>query len=1230
MKEFCFSIDRGGTFTDIYASTPQGPVTLKLLSENPSCYSDASREGIRRILSRSLQQKIDPEAIDESPIRWIRMGTTVATNALLERKGEAIVWITTHGFKDLLRIGTQSRPNLFDLQIQLPEMIYQDVLEVNERVYWIPSSERHRYPVARQGISGEWYHIEHPLSPSAVEIALEKIYAQKIRSIAVSLMHGYDFRDHEEQIKKIAQKMGFSHISLSSEICPQIKLLQRGDTSTLDAYLTPRVQQYWENFRRGFKNQLRETQVLFMQSHGGLISAQHCLGSRAVLSGPAGGVVGYSLTTPPSKPMIGFDMGGTSTDVSRFDQTFEQVSEMEISGIRLQVPQLHIRTVAAGGGSRLVFQDGKFQVGPESVGANPGPVCYGKGGHLAITDANLFLGRIVAEAFPAIFGPEENQPLQVEKTRIALEALTETISQQTGIAYSCEEVASGFIQVANELMARPIREISSARGYDLREHQLVCFGGASGQHACAIAKKLGIRHIFIHQHASILSAVGLSLADWVQEKSVPCYGLPFSPEQFSSIQKKWKTLETFLRQEVPSEGITDIFFEHTLNLRLQGASHSMKLNIPQLESAETLFQKAYEQEFGFQAPSNRALLVDDIGVRLIGKTSKLARCSIQKATQDPLIQGYTRVYEETGWEKIPYFTQPQLHSGHSIDGPAILLFEGTSIFLETHCTAQVTEWGDLEITVEATRPHTLSEQSDPIYLSIFHHLFMSIAEQMGRNLQRVAISTNIKERLDFSCAIFSADGSLVANAPHIPVHLGAMGESVRFLMQQFQGQLYPGEVLVTNDPYRGGSHLPDITVVTPVWERQEILFFVASRGHHADIGGITPGSMPPFSTCLQEEGICIQGFKIVEKGQFQEEKLRELLTTPVRLENRWIPGSRKVEDNLADLRAQVAANQKGVVLLQQMIEHYGKSVTFAYMRHIQDNAEKVIQDVIQDFKERFHGQPLTATERLDDGSKIVLKLEFLTNGKLRFDFSGTDSELLGNLNAPRAITTSAILYVLRSLVNRDIPLNAGCLKPVEIHIPENTLLSPAWNSAVVGGNVETSQRVVDVLLKALQVAAGSQGTMNNFSFGNERFGYYETIAGGAGALATCSGQHAVHTHMTNTKITDPEILERLYPVLLRQFSIRRNSGGNGKCPGGDGVVREVEFCEPMEVSILSERRTFPPYGLAGGFPGKTGKNILFRANGRQYQLGGKVSIKVSTGDRIRIETPGGGGYGTKS
>ncbi|MEK7486297.1 MAG: hydantoinase B/oxoprolinase family protein [Planctomycetota bacterium] len=1229
MNEFCFSIDRGGTFTDIYAWTPQGTITLKLLSENPLCYPDAPREGIRRILSRSLRQEIDPTCIDESPIRWIRMGTTVATNALLERKGEPLLWITTQGFRDLLRIGTQSRPNIFALQILLPELIYQDVLEVEERVYWIPAEETPNYPFVKQGISGEWYRIEQPLSLPRLEEQLKRVYQNGIRSLAVSLLHGYDFQEHEQQIKKLAQHLGFSQISLSSEICPQIKLLQRGDTTTLDAYLTPRIRQYLESFRQGFKHQLRNTQVLFMQSHGGLISASHCLGSRSVLSGPAGGVVGYSLTTPTLKPLIGFDMGGTSTDVSRFDQVFESISETEISGIRLQIPQLHIRTVAAGGGSRLFFQDGKFQVGPESVGANPGPVCYGKGGFLAITDANLLLGRIVAKEFPAVFGPQENQPLDVVKTREAMEKFTHSISQQTGISYSYEQVAYGFIQVANELMARPIREISSARGYDLQEHQLVCFGGASGQHACAIAKKLGIQSIFIHQYASILSAVGLSLADWVQEKSLPCYGLLFSSEHFALIEEKWRILEALLTFELPSEGISEVLFEHALNLRLQGSSHAIKLTLRQLSETTEAFKRLYQQEFGFQVPHNRTLLVDDIAVRCIGKTAKSSRLPIEKATQLPPIQGYTRVYEESDWSEIPYFSHSQLKANHSILGPAIILLEGTSVFVEKNCSAKVNEWGDIEIKVEEGSSQKLSEQANPIYLSIFHHLFMSIAEQMGRNLQRVAVSTNIKERLDFSCAIFSAEGSLVANAPHIPVHLGAMGESVRFLMQRFQGQLTPGEVLVTNDPYHGGSHLPDITVVTPVWENNEILFFVASRGHHADIGGITPGSMPPFSTCLQEEGICLEGLKLVEQGRFQEERLQKYLTTPFPLGNKTIPGSRKVDDNLSDLRAQVAANQKGVSLLEEMIRHYGKSIVLAYMQHIQDNAESVIRQVIQEFKERFKGKPLTAIDWLDDGSQICLTVEFLEQGNIRFDFSGTDPELLGNLNAPRAITTSAILYVLRSLVNRDIPLNAGCLKPVEIYIPDHTLLSPSWDSAVVGGNVETSQRVVDVILKALQVAAGSQGTMNNFSFGNEQFGYYETIAGGEGASANHHGQHAVHTHMTNTKITDPEILERLYPVLLRKFSIRQDSGGAGAYSGGDGIIREMEFCEPMELSILSERRTFPPYGLLGGLPGKTGKNLLFRANGRPYKLGGKASLKVYPGDRIRLETPGGGGYGSK-
>lgn len=1231
MNSFCFSIDRGGTFTDIYALTPKGILTRKLLSENPTCYADAPREGIRRILSEFYQKTIDPHSIDESPIRWIRMGTTVATNALLERKGEPLVWITTQGFRDLLQIGTQNRPKIFDLQIQLPEPIHQAVFEVPERIHWIANPHQSLHPKnqLRQGVSGEWYFIEKKLEPSFLKEHLQKFYLQGFRSLAISLLHGYDFQEHERLLGEIAQEIGFTQISLSCEICPQIKLLQRGDTTTLDAYLTPKIQQYLQSFRQGFKNQLRQTPVLFMQSHGGLIDATQFFGSRAILSGPAGGVVGYSSTSPTSRPSIGFDMGGTSTDVSRFAQNpLEMTQETEISGIRIQLPQLSIRTVAAGGGSCLKFQDGKFQVGPESVGANPGPVCYGKGSQLAITDANLLLGRILPQEFPCVFGPNENQPLNTEKTILAFDHLTQQIQQETSKKYSREEVAYGFIQVANELMARPIREISIARGYDIQKHQLVCFGGASGQHACAIAKNLGIRHIFVHQYASVLSAVGISLADRINDHSLPTYGLEFTPENLFQIEEKWHSLEQKIRSQLQTENIQHLEFERFLHLRAEGAFHSLMLPFHNYQETLQQFYQYHQQEYGFQL-LNRKIFVDDVRLRGLGKNEKLERLPIPKSVAPAVPKGNTSVYFENGWQETPYYERSALFAGHSILGPAILLLDGTTLLIEPHCQATISSFGDIEILVTPPSQETRSTQCDPIQLSIFHHLFMSIAEQMGRNLQKIAVSTNIKERLDFSCAIFDAEGNLVANAPHIPVHLGAMGESVRAIYQKFVGQIELGDVFITNNPYQGGSHLPDITVVTPVLEQENVIFFVASRGHHADIGGITPGSMPPFSSSIHEEGICIEGQKLVKKGIFQEEHLRTLLTSPILYQGKSISGSRKISDNLADLRAQIAANQKGVLLLQEMIQNYSLPVVSAYMQYIQENAEQVIRQVIQDFKTRFQGKPLEATEKLDDGSRIHLQIQFLDQNNIRFDFSGTDPELMGNLNAPRAITTSAILYVLRTLVNREIPLNSGCLKPVEIVIPENTLLSPSFDSAIVGGNVETSQRIVDVLLKAFQVAAGSQGTMNNLTFGNDHFGYYETIAGGAGATPNAHGQHAVHTHMTNTKITDPEILERLYPILIRIFAIRKHSGGSGQFHGGDGILRELEFLAPLELSILSERRVFPPYGLHGGEPGSVGQNRLIRQNGKCYQFGGKGYAQVFPGDRLRIETPGGGGYGIK-
>ncbi|XP_029175794.1 5-oxoprolinase [Nylanderia fulva] len=1249
-EKFQFSIDRGGTFTDIYARCPGGKIrVMKLLSVDPNNYNDAPTEGIRRILEEETGIKMDG-AVDISNIEWIRMGTTVATNALLERKGAKMALLINNGFEDLLYIGNQSRPNIFDLEIAMPEVLYKYVVGVKCRV--IPAlpgkclMENQSWRRVK-GSTGEDLFVTQELDETQLKEDLKELRDLEIESLAVVLAHSYTYADHEIRIGELAREAGFSQVSLSHEVMPMARIVPRGFTACADAYLTPHIKNYLQAFSSGFKDNLKNVNVLFMQSDGGLTPMDSFNGSRAILSGPAGGVVGYAMTTYGKEtdlPVIGFDMGGTSTDVSRYGGSYEHVYESTTAGIAIQAPQLDVNTVAAGGGSMLFFRSGLFAVGPESAGAHPGPACYKKGGPLTVTDANLVLGRLLPEYFPKIFGPQENEPLDVSRTLSMFTELTYEINEflKKDEAMSVDEVAMGFIRVANETMCRPIRALTQAKGHDTSRHVLACFGGAGGQHACAIARSLGISTVFVHKYAGILSAYGMALADVVEELQEPS-AEAYKPESFARLDERLDAMEVKVRSKLRAQGFADsqIKTESFLHLRYDGTDcalmcTSVNQNLEEISTRHgdflTPFLERYQTEFGFTIP-DRKILVNDVRVRGTGKTEIPEDPLLPPSQTSPKAEKTTMVYFEDGYQETSVYQLNSLSPGNVLHGPVIIMDSLSTLLVEPDCTAEITCRGDVKITIGKGLQRKVTTDLDTIQLSIFSHRFMSIAEQMGRVLQRTSISTNIKERLDFSCAIFGPDGGLVSNAPHIPVHLGAMQETVQYQITAFKGKFSPGDVILSNHPSAGGSHLPDLTVITPVFYKNvpTPVFFVASRGHHADIGGITPGSMPPHSTSLNQEGAVFKSFLLVHKGIFQEKELTDALMAPGK-----IPGSsgtRNLSNNISDIKAQIAANQKGSQLVNELIDVYSLEVVQAYMDHIQHNAEVAVREMLKSIgtriKMRRHKETdINAIDYLDDGSPIKLHVNLdLEKGEAVFDFRDTGYEVWGNCNAPRAITLSAIIYCLRCMVGRDIPLNQGCLKPVKIIIPKGSLLDPSEGAAVVGGNVLTSQRIVDVILTAFEICAASQGCMNNVTLGTEDWGYYETVAGGSGAGPTWDGRSGVHTHMTNTRITDPEILELRYPIILNQFSLRFGSGGNGTHIGGDGVVREMIFRAPMTLSVLTERRVHHPPGFDNGEEGACGLNILMRADGRQINLGPKAAIPVYTGDRFIMETPGGGGYG---
>uniref|UniRef100_A0A8C4HEN8 5-oxoprolinase, ATP-hydrolysing n=1 Tax=Dicentrarchus labrax TaxID=13489 RepID=A0A8C4HEN8_DICLA len=1243
--KFDFAIDRGGTFTDVFARLPDGRErVLKLLSRDPQNYKDAPTEGIRRVLEEETGQAFPrDQPVDTSLIGWIRMGTTVATNALLEREGERTALLVTLGFKDLLHIGTQARPKLFDLEVAVPEVLYEEVIEVDERVVLrqdgcqLPRNDPKRS-------TGDSLEVWKELDLERVEKDLKGVLSRGITSLAVLLLHSYTWSDHEKEVGTLARRLGFTQVSLSSEVMPMVRAVPRGYTVCADAYLTPKIHQYLKGFTSGFKGNLKDVDVLFMQSDGGLTPMDQFCGSRAVLSGPAGGVVGYAITSysqMEKKPVIGFDMGGTSTDVSRYAGQYEHVFEATTAGVTLQAPQLDINTVAAGGGSRLFFRSGMFVVGPESAGAHPGPACYRKGGPLTVTDANLALGRLLPSFFPKIFGPGENEPLSLEETMKHFRQLTEEInlflsSNQSQALYSdihVEEVAMGFIRVANEAMCRPIRALTQAKGHDTSQHVLACFGGAGGQHACAIARALGMKTVFIHKYSGVLSAYGLALADVVEEVQEPC-SLQYEQHSFGKLDRRVEQLSKRCRDTLCARTlILTEYMRYGTDCALMVTAAGYPSNAQSCLAGDfrSAFTKRYLKEFGFTIP-DRPIMVDDIRVRGCGKSGikSVYKTKMGHGQAKPVTM--TRCYFEEGYLDTSVYLWEELPCGHSIQGPAIIIDKNSTILVEPCCEARLTEGGDVCMSVGSDPHCALGTELNTVQLSIFSHRFMSIAEQMGRVLQRTSISTNIKERLDFSCAVFGPDGGLVSNAPHIPVHLGAMQETVQYQIRSLGNNLKEGDVILSNHPCAGGSHLPDLTVITPVFRKGVScpVFFVASRGHHADIGGITPGSMPPHSTSLQQEGAVFTSFKLVTGGVFQEKAVTEALMAPAQYPD--CSGTRNLHDNLSDLRAQVAANQRGSQLVGELIDSYGLAVVQAYMGYIQSNAELAVRDMLKDFARRWRQQTgsleVESEDFMDDGTPIKLRVQINEDeGSAVFDFTGTGTEVWGNCNAPRAITLSALIYCLRCMVGQDIPLNQGCLAPIRVIIPSGSILQPSQNAAVVGGNVLTSQRVVDVIFRAFEVCAASQGCMNNISFGSEKIGYYETVAGGAGAGPSWNGRSGVHSHMTNTRITDPEILEKRYPVILEQFSLRPGSGGAGKYCGGDGVMRKLLFRSKVVLSVLTERRSTRPYGLLGGEDGAAGLNLLHRVDGRVLNLGAKTSISLQPGDMFCLYTPGGGGYG---
>jgi len=1186
-----FWIDRGGTFTDVVARRPDGElVAHKLLSENPGRYSDAAVAGIRHLIGVAAGEPIPTDRIDA-----VKMGTTVATNALLERAGEPTVLVISRGFRDALRIAYQNRPRIFDRRIVLPELLYSRVIEADERV----------------GADGD---VVVALDEEALARNLRAAYDDGYRSVAIVFMHGYRYPRHESIAGEHARRIGFPQVSESHEVSPLMKLVSRGDTTVVDAYLSPILRRYVDRVA----GELRGVRLMFMQSSGGLTEAHNFRGKDAILSGPAGGVVGMARTSAAAgfDRVIGFDMGGTSTDVSHYAGEFEREFETQVAGVRMRAPMMNIHTVAAGGGSILHFDGSRYRVGPASAGADPGPAAYRRGGPLAVTDANVMLGRIQPDHFPHVFGESGDQPLDAGTVREKFTALAREISEATGDRRSPEEVAAGFLEIAVANMANAIKKVSVQRGYDVTRYVLATFGGAGGQHACAVADALGMTRVLIHPFAGVLSAYGMGLADVtaMREHAVEA---PVGADVLPTVE----ALEAEALDELKSEGITEdrIRSIRRAHLRYEGTDTALAVQLDAPAGMMREFEAAYQQRFSFLM-KHKQVVVEAVSVELMGESSRSVPSFAASARQAPLAAA-TRVplFVSGSWTDVDLYRREAMRPGDGVDGPAIIAEANATTVVEPGWQATLDELGDLLLTRVRARPaqRGIGTEVDPVMLEIFNNLFMSVAEQMGIRLRSTAHSVNIKERLDFSCALFDSGGNLIANAPHIPVHLGSMGESIKMVVSRNTGRIKPGDVYVLNDPYHGGTHLPDITVVTPVFDASggEILFYVASRGHHAEIGGVTPGSMPSFSTRVEEEGVLIDNWLLVERGAMREADTVDLLRSA-----RY--PSRNPSNNIADLRAQIAANEKGVQELHQMVEHFGLDVVRAYMGHVQDNAEEAVRRVIS----ALH--PGEYTYELDNGAliKVAIRVDRAARDA-EIDFTGTSPQLPNNFNAPSSVAMAAVLYVFRTLVDDEIPLNAGCLNPIRVTIPPGCMLAPEYPAAVVAGNVETSQAITGALYAALGVMAEGSGTMNNVTFGNERHQYYETVASGSGAGDGFAGTDVVQTHMTNSRLTDPEVLEWRYPVRLDSYEIRPDTGGAGRWPGGNGGRRRLRFLEPMTVTTLSSHRRVLPYGMAGGQPGTLGRNWVEHPDGSITKMRGCDSVSVRNNDVFVIETPGGGGYG---
>jgi 5-oxoprolinase (ATP-hydrolysing) len=1196
MSKWQFWIDRGGTFTDIVAKRPDGSlITHKLLSENPEQYKDAAVAGIRHLLGLKAGEPITADLVD-----CVKMGTTVATNALLERKGDPTVLFISQGFRDALRIAYQNRPRLFDKNVMLPELLYSRVVEVTERV----------------GAHGE---VVTPLDEAKAKSELKAAFDAGFRSIAIVFMHGYRYTQNEKRVAELAREVGFTQVSTSHEVSPLLKLVSRGDTTVVDAYLSPILRRYVDQVA----SQLPGVRLMFMQSNGGLTDAFRFQGKDSILSGPAGGIVGMSRTTQLAgfNKIIGFDMGGTSTDVSHFAGEFEREFETQVAGVRMRAPMMSIHTVAAGGGSILHFDGSRYRVGPDSAGANPGPACYRRGGPLAVTDCNVMLGKIQPQFFPKVFGPQANQELDRDVVVQKFTAMADEVHKATGNRRTPEEVAEGFIEIAVGAMANAIKQISVQRGHDVTEYTLTTFGGAGGQHACLVADALGMTRVFAHPLAGVLSAYGMGLAEQtsMREQSVET---KLKEESLAEVRAVLDSLVKDASGDLERQGVprSEQKIAQRVHLKYEGTDTALMVPLGDIPSMIAGFEAGYRKRFSFLMP-DKPFVVESVSVEVSGGADSTEEKRAETVTErrDVPKAASVKMFSGGEWHDTPVVKRGDTNPGDIIDGPAIIAEANATTVVEPGWQARVTDLDHLVLTRVQARPQrrAIGTTADPVMLEVFNNLYMSIAEQMGLRLQNTAYSVNIKERLDFSCALFDAEGNLIANAPHMPVHLGSMSESIKTVRRENAGKMQPGDTYVINNPYQGGTHLPDITVITPVFDKagKDILFYVGSRGHHADVGGTSPGSMPPDSKTVEDEGVLFTNWKLVENGRFREQETLDLLASGKH-------PARNPAQNIADLRAQIAANEKGVQELSRMVDHFSLEVVQAYMKHVQDNAEEAVRRVITALKDGEFRY------KLDNGAVIAVKVTVdHAKREATIDFTGTSEQLNNNFNAPAAISMAAVLYVFRTLVDDEIPLNAGCLKPLKVIIPEGSMLNPTWPAAVVAGNVETSQCVTNALYGALNVMAAGQCTMNNFTFGNQKYQYYETISGGSGAGNGFDGTSVVQTHMTNSRLTDPEVLEWRYPVRLDSYEIREGSGGKGKWKGGNGGTRRVRFLEPMTASILANNREQGAFGMAGGEPGQPGRNWVERTDGSRVELGHIGQAEMKPGDVFVIETPGGGGYG---